>query len=214
MCNLWALSETFDFSFSLYSLNLIWFTLIRMLRFGSSSDVLLSAAPRSFVVSLPCPEAGCLRRDWLPHLILMSVYYPSINEWHAASVWSSLFSHHELPIYSHFEFRRVYPASLNRVAVPHDYVPDARGASIMCDRSILWVRCVYWETWLIRSTRRLLLQSQRWEFDTWGWWWWWSVLPPPLLPATEMMADGVKPLTCNNYYSTTSKTVSISWMIK
>lgn len=108
-----------------------------MLRFGSSSDVLLSAAPRPFIVSLPCPEASRLRRHRLLHLILMSVYYPSINEWHATSVWSSLLGHYELPIDSHFEFRRVYPASLNRVVVPHDYVPDARGATIMRDRSIL-----------------------------------------------------------------------------
>jgi hypothetical protein len=67
----------------------------------------------------------------------MSVYYPSINEWHATSVWSSLFSHDELPIDSHFEFRRVYPASLYRIGVPQDYVPDARGATIMRDSSIL-----------------------------------------------------------------------------
>ena len=109
-----------------------------MLRFGSSSDVLLSAAPRPIIVmSLPCPEASRLLRHRLLHLILMSVYYPSIYEWHATSVWSSLFGHDELPIDSHFEFRRVYPASLYRVGVPHDYVPDARGATIMRDRGIL-----------------------------------------------------------------------------
>ena len=109
-----------------------------MLRFGSSSDVLLSAAPRPIIVmSLPRPEASRLRGHRLLHLILMSVYYPSINEWHATSVWSPLFGHDELPIDSHFEFRRVYPASLYRVGVPQDYVPDARGATIMRDRSIL-----------------------------------------------------------------------------
>jgi hypothetical protein len=44
--------------------------------------------------------------------------------------------------------------------VPHDYVPDARSATIMRDRSILWVGSVYRETWLICGTRRLLLLSE------------------------------------------------------
>jgi hypothetical protein len=108
-----------------------------MLRFGCSPDVLLSAAPRPIVVSLPCPEASCLLRHGLLHLVLVSVYYTSINEWHATGVGSSLFSHHELSIDSHFEFRRVDPATLYRVVVPYYNVPDARSATIMCDRSIL-----------------------------------------------------------------------------
>ena len=73
-----------------------------MLGFGSSPYVLLSAAPRPIVMSLPCPEASRLLRHGLLHLVLVSVYYTTINEWHATSVWSPLFSHHELSIDSHF----------------------------------------------------------------------------------------------------------------
>ena len=109
-----------------------------MLRFGCSADVLLPAAPRPIFVSLlPCPEASRLLRHLLI-LLLLSVYYPAIYEWHATSVRPSLLGHDELPIDSHFEFRRVDPASLNRVGVPHDYhVPDAGCTTIMGDRSIL-----------------------------------------------------------------------------
>jgi hypothetical protein len=109
-----------------------------MLRFGSSADVLLSATSRPIFVSLPCSEASRLLRHRLLHLKLMSVYYPAIYEWHATSVRPSLLGHDELPIDSHFEFRRVDPAALNHIVVPHDYyVSDARCATIICDRSIL-----------------------------------------------------------------------------
>ena len=108
-----------------------------MLGFGSSPDVLLSAAPSTIVVSLPCPEASRLLRHGLLHLVLVSVYYTSINEWHATSMWSPLLGHHELSIDSHFEFRRVDPATLYRVVVAYDNVPDAGPATIMCNSSIL-----------------------------------------------------------------------------
>jgi hypothetical protein len=52
-------------------------------------------------------------------------------------VWSPLLGHHELSIDSHFELRRVDPATLYRVVVPYDNVPDAGPATIVCDRSIL-----------------------------------------------------------------------------
>ena len=108
-----------------------------MLGFGSSPDVLLTAAPRPIIVSLPCPEASSLLRHGVLHLVLVSVYYSAINEWHATSVWSPLLGHHELSIDSHFELRRVDPATLYRVVVPYDNVPDAGPATIVCDRSIL-----------------------------------------------------------------------------
>ena len=108
-----------------------------MLGFGSSPYVLLSAAPRPIIMSLLCPEASRLLRHGLLHLVLVSVYYTAINEWHATSVWSPLFSHHKFSIDSHFEFRRVDPATLYRVVVPYDNIPDARSATIMGDRSIL-----------------------------------------------------------------------------
>jgi hypothetical protein len=91
---------------------------------------------------------------------------------------------------------------------------------LMLDPPPLWVIVAFCELDVfierldLSAAAEAFFYKFRWEVNTWGWWWSVPPPPPPLLPATEMMAEGVKPLTCNNYYSTISKIVSISWKIR
>ena len=85
-----------------------------MQRFRCSTHILPSAF-WSFIMSLSGPQA-CSLLWWVMifHFILLPVNDTAVQKWHAASMRTSLFSHDEFPVYSHFKFRWVYPPALYR----------------------------------------------------------------------------------------------------